>query len=74
MPSNNTYMYNNFFMFIISPMLSEIEKDFIPQVKLSGLIVPVLFWSFAFIKNKIANYIFALFMLMQFLIQILSDI
>ena len=63
-----------FLMFIISPILSETQKDFISQVKLSGLIAPVLFWSFAFIKNRIANYVFALFMLLQFLIQILSDI
>jgi len=61
-------------VFIVSPILSEVQKDFISQIKLSGLIVPVLFWVFAFIKNRIANYIFAFFMLLQFIIQILSDI
>ena len=61
-------------MFVVSPVLSQKSKDFIPQVRLSGLIVPVLFWVFAFIKNKIANYIFAIFMLVQFVAQILSDI
>ena len=61
-------------MFIVSPILSGSERDFIPQVKLSGLIVPILFWSFAFIKNKIANYSFAVFMLLNFVAQILSDI
>jgi hypothetical protein len=61
-------------MFVVSPALSEGKRNFIPEVKISGLIVPVLFWSFAFIKNKIANYIFALFMLSQFLLQLLSDV
>ena len=60
-----------FLMFIISPIISDTQKEFIAQVKLSGLIVPLLFWSFAFIKNKVANYIFAAFMLLQFLLQII---
>ena len=63
-----------FLMFIISPIVSNVEVGTLrhSQVKLSGLLLPVLFCVFAFIKNKIANYIFACFMLFQFLDQILS--
>ena len=61
-------------MFMISPVISQTSKDFFAEVKLSGLILPVLFWTFAFVKNKIANYIFAVFMLVQFVAQIISDI
>ena len=61
-------------MFTVSPFISKTSKDFISQVKLGSLIAPVLFWVFAFIKNKIANYVFAVFMLVLFLLQIISDI
>ena len=61
-----------FLMFIISPMLSEVQMNSQPKIKLSGLILPILFLAFAFIKNKIANYIFACFMLLQFVYQIMS--
>jgi len=63
-----------FSMFIVSPVLSKTTKDFSSAVRISGLIVPLLFWVFAFIKNKTANYIFAIFMLVQFIMQIISDI
>lgn len=58
-------------MFVISPIISETDKDFGPNMKFSSFLLPALFWVFAFIKNKIANYIFALFMLSQFILQIL---
>ncbi len=61
-------------MFMISPLISKTSKDFVSEVKLSGLILPVLFWIFAFIQNKMANFVFAVFMLVQFVAQIVSDI
>lgn len=61
-------------MFVVSPLVAGLPKDIISEIHFSALIVPVLFWLFAFIKNKIANYVFAIFMLFLFISQIISDI
>ena len=61
-------------MFMISPMMSKTSKNIINEVNLSNVILPVLFWIFAFIKNKIANDIFAVFLLFTFVAQIISGI
>jgi len=63
-----------FLMFVISPILSSSEKDYGTDLAFSSVFLPFIFCVFAFIKNKIVNYIFACFMLGSFLLQILSDI
>ena len=57
-------------MFVVSPIISNPNGNYISRIKLNGFLLPTLFWAFAFIKNKIANYIFAIFCVLGFLIQI----
>jgi hypothetical protein len=63
-----------FLMFVISPIISNSEKDYGADLAFSKIFLPIIFSVFAFIKNKIANYIFAFFMLGSFLLQIILTI
>jgi hypothetical protein len=63
-----------FLMFVISPIISNSEKDYGVDLVFSKIFLPIIFCVFAFIKNKIANYIFAVFMLGSFLLQIILTI
>ena len=58
-------------MFVVSPIISNTEKDYGAGMEFSKIFLPIIFIVFAFIKNKIANYIFAFFMLSQFVLQII---
>jgi hypothetical protein len=58
-----------FLMFVMGPIVSNSEKDYGTSMKFSKIFMPIIFIVFAFIKNKIANYIFACFMLGMFLLQ-----
>ena len=60
-----------FLMFVMSPIVSNSEKNFGTDMEFSKIFLPLIFIVFAFIKNKIANYIFAFFMLSQFVLQII---
>ena len=63
-----------FLMFVVSPVIAGTSKAFVPNLKFSSLVLPIIFCVFAFIKNKFANYLFAFFMVFSFLFQILTDI
>ncbi len=63
-----------FMMFFMSPLLSDTEREFSANVNITGIVAPVIFCGFAFIKSKWANYVFAFYMLFSFLIQILSGV
>jgi len=60
-----------FLMFVMSPIVSNSDKNFGTDMEFSKIFLPLIFIVFAFIKNKIANYIFAFFMLSQFVLQII---
>jgi hypothetical protein len=62
------------FMFVLSPIISNPSGGFIAQIKLGGFVLPILFWLFAFVKNQIANYIFAIICVIGFIVQMLASI
>ena len=59
-------------MFIVAPSLTD-DDSVHTDVKFSGLVLPILFWTFAFVRNRIANGLFAAFMLISFLAQLISS-
>ena len=61
-------------MFVMGPIIANSEQNYGADMDFSKIFLPIIFIVFAFIKNKIANYIFAFFMLSQFVLQIISTI
>ena len=59
-------------MFIVAPILT--DQDSVHQdVWFSGLVLPILFWTFAFVRNRVANGFFAAFMLISFVAQLIGS-
>ena len=59
-------------MFIVAPILT--DQDSVHQdVRFSGLVLPILFWTFAFVRNRVANGFFAAFMLISFVAQLIGS-
>ena len=61
-----------FLMFIVAPTLTD-DASVNRDVRFSGFVLPILFWTFAFVRNRIANGLFAAFMLISFVAQLIGS-
>ena len=61
-----------FLMFIVAPALTD-DASVNRDVRFSGFVLPILFWTFAFVRNRIANGLFAAFMLISFVAQLIGS-